>query len=134
MEQYEIPPDRHFRNIQRAIKNLKAEYIYIRLRGSLGGTVIISEALKGKKLAISRGKNSLNIIIDGKKVFAYKLVLSKSAELVGLSGKRWSMAYERFYEDGRKHFLYPDNWERFQNNGPLDQNLPKVKTTILRSC
>ena len=134
MEQYEIPPDRYFENIQLALKHFKAEWIYIRLCGSLGGKVIISKKLKRGELAIARSKNGLNIIINGKKVFVYKLSLSKSKDSVGLTGKRWAIAYERFYEDGRRHFLYPDEWERFQDNGPLDPSLPKVKRTILRSC
>ena len=103
MEQYEILPSRHFENIQLSIKHFKAEYIYIRLRGSLGGNIIVSKNLKDKKLAISHGKH-------------------------------WSVAYERFYDDGRKHFLYPEDWKQYQNNGPLDPNLPEVKKTILRSC
>ena len=108
MEQYEVLPSRHFKNIKLVLKHFKPERIYVRLRGSLGGTVIVDINLKGKKLAITRGKNGLNIIINGKKVFVYKLSLSESKDLVGLTGKRWAVAYERFYEDGRKHFLYPD--------------------------
>ncbi|OGY63780.1 MAG: hypothetical protein A3I89_02890 [Candidatus Harrisonbacteria bacterium RIFCSPLOWO2_02_FULL_41_11] len=133
MEQYEILPSRHFENIQLSIKHFKAEYIYIRLRGSLGGNIIVSKNLKDKKLAISHGKNGLNIIINGKKVFFYATVSLRKNLLVDF-GKHWSVAYERFYDDGRKHFLYPEDWKQYQNNGPLDPNLPEVKKTILRSC
>lgn len=132
MEQYEILPSRYFSNIQLALKHFKVEEIYIRLRGSLGGTVIISKNLKNKKLAITRKKNGLNIIIDGKKVFFYRTRISKLNRLSG--GERWAIAYERFYGDGRKHFLYPDEWEWYQKNGPLDSTLPQIKKTILRSC
>ena len=134
MEQYEILPERYFENIQLALKNFKPEWIYIRLRGSLGGQVVISKSLKGKKFSIAREKNGLNIIINSKRVFVYKLSLSESKDLAGLTGKRWAVAYERFYDDGRKHFLYPDAWERYQRNGPVDSPLPKIKKTILRSC
>src|SRR3989338_8407997 len=131
MEQYEILPSRHFENIQLALKHFKAEEIYIRLRGSLGGKVMLDKDLNGKKLTVTRGKNGLNIIIEGKKVFFYQSALSKQNLL---RGDHWAVAYERFHEDGRKHFLYPNDWERYQNNGPSDPNLPKVKRTILRSC
>lgn len=133
MEQYEILPSRYFKNIQLALKHFKVEEIYIRLRGSLGGTVIISKNLKGKKLAVSREKNGLNIIIDGKKVFFYRTRISKLNRLSG--GERWSVAYERFYNDGRIHMAhtgYPNCYERY--NGPDDPELPGVKRTVLRSC
>ncbi|MDO8430047.1 MAG: hypothetical protein Q7S73_01610 [bacterium] len=132
MEKYEILPDRYFENIQLALKHFKPERIYIRLRGSLGGKVIISKNLKGKKFAIGHRKYGLNIIIGGKKVFFYRTAISKRNRL---GGDRWSVAYERFYSDSRIHMAhtgYPNYYEPY--DGPDDLKLPEVKRTILRSA
>lgn len=86
--------------------------------------------MKGKKLTVSREENGLNINIDGNKVFYYEI--TKSAGIT--FGNRWSIAYERFDDEGRMHHAYtgyPNLLESY--TGPDDPLLPKVKNTIFRS-
>lgn len=131
MEQYEIRANRYFKNIQKALRNYPVEWIYIRFIGSQGGKVIISENMKGKRLTISRGENGLNTKIDGKKVFFWEIT-ARSGKIV--FGNRWSIAYERFDEDGNVHYAntgYPNPYAPY--TGPDDPDLPKVKNTIFRS-
>ncbi len=131
MEQYEIPTGRYLKNIQKALRRFWVERVYIRFVGSQGGKVVISEDMKGKKLAISRGKNGLDIKIDGEKVFFYEI--TTSGDIV--FGNRWSIAYERFDNAGRPHHAhtgYPNPYAPY--TGPDDPDLPEVKKTILRSC
>ena len=131
MEQYEIPASRYLKNIQKALKRYRAKWIYIRFVGSQGGGVVVSENMKGKKLAVSRSKNGLDIKIDGGKVFFWEITTSGKI----VFGNRWSIAYERFDKDGCAHYAhtsYPNPYASY--TGPDDPDLPKVQNTIFRSC
>ncbi len=138
MEQYEIEQRFLFRCIKKAVTHFNPEYVYIRFVGSQGGEVVVSEKLKGRKLEVVREKKGLGIIVGGEKKFLYEFE-DKSL----ISGKKWSVAYERRRFDskdpkmakiGIMHYAscgYPNPLEPY--TGPEDPLLPPVYKTILRS-
>lgn len=130
MEQYEIPTNRYFENIQKALKHFQAKHIFIRFMGSLGGKTVFNEKVKDKKLSITREKYGIWIKINGKKSFFYEI---KKRSTGGCWGSEWSIAYRRFYPDGKEHLArgcYPNSFEKYL--GPKDPRLPEVKQTIFR--
>lgn len=131
MEQYEIPPSRYRLILRDALKYFKAEYVYIRLVGSKGGTVKISEDIRQKSLTLKQSKKGLKIIIDGKEKFLFE---TWSIKKDNLSGKRWSIAFYREDSKGRMHHAstgYPNGLEPY--TGPDDPKLPEAKQTIFRA-
>ena len=131
MEQYELPPSRWFKNIQKALKRYRVERVYIRFVGSQGGKVQVSEDMKNRILTISRRGKGLDIEIDGERIFFWKVTESNNI----IFGNRWSIAYERFDDDGCMHYAqsgYPNPPAPY--TGPNDSSLPKIKNTIFRSC
>lgn len=135
MEQYEIEKRLLFRCLKKAVTRFNPEHIFVRLKGSSGGTTMLSENLKKKKLTIIKKRNGLSIVIGGKEKFFYET----SAEFD--YGKRWAVAYERIRfdpdgpETGVLHLgvcAYPNPHEPY--TGPEDPNLPPVSRTIFRSA
>ena len=132
VEQYELSPQNYYRFISYAIKHFKAEFVFIRLVGSRGGTVKVSEDVRGKKLVAIRCRDGLKIIINNQEIFLFKTTSVKKNDR--LSGKCWAIAYYRVDDDGKMHFAstgYPNLQEFY--TGPDDPRLPKVKQTIFRS-
>ena len=133
MEQYEIPPRRYHKILCDALKYFKAEYVYVRLVGSKGGTVKLAEDIRQKSLTLKQSRKGLRIIIDGKDKFLFETE-TWSVKKGKLSGKRWSIAFYRENEKGVMHFGctgYPNCQEPY--TGPDDPRLPKVKQTIFRT-
>lgn len=134
MEQYEIPTNRYFENIQKALKHFQAKHILIRFVGSAGGKKVFDKNLKDKKLSIGREKNGIWIEINGKQSFFFAIKKMKGIKRGYIWGSHWLIAYDRLYENGRPHISrigYPNQQEPY--TGPDDPNLPKVKQTILRA-
>lgn len=117
MEQYWMPKKLDFKNLKLCLDNYIANFLFIRLVGSMGGTVKVNENLFNKKLAFKKDKTGLYLFIDVGEVFHFPL---KDYQ------KGFSLAYERFFEDGRMHIPggIADN--------PYDPNLPEPKRSFLR--
>ena len=131
MEQYEIPPGRYYKILCDALKYFKAEYVYVRLVGSKGGMIKLSEDVRQKSLVLKQSRKGLRIIIDGKERFLFEVW---SVKKDSLSGKRWSIAFFRVSEKGVMHYAhtgYPNSLEPY--TGPDDPRLPEVKKTIFRT-
>lgn len=131
MEQYELRPSEYYRSLNYALEHFKAEHLFIRLVGSQGGTVKVSERLQSQKLEFRRCRDGLRVILDGKEVFLYKQTSFKKD--TKLSGKMWSLAYWRENVDGMMFHGngYPNPRDPY--TGPDDPRLPEVKRTMFRS-
>jgi hypothetical protein len=121
MEQYWMPKKLDSHNLRRCLNNYEADSIYIRLVGSMGGTVKVNESLKGKKLDFEKNSSGLHMMIDGKDVFHFPL---KDYD------KGFSLAYERFelVEGGERMVLLGTGID------PYDPSLPEPRQTVLRHC
>ncbi|MDE2001038.1 MAG: hypothetical protein KGI60_00545 [Patescibacteria group bacterium] len=129
MEQYELPPKKYRGMLAWAIRNFPLEYIYIRDKGSSGGSVHVNENMRGKKLSLKFVARGMRVIIDGK---AAAVLHKYDSDLFDI---RWTIAYYREYRDGRQHYAitgYPHPQEP-QYSGPDDSLLPEVKRTVFRS-
>lgn len=127
MEQYLMPKKLDFKNLRMCLDNYQASWLYIRLRGSAGGTVKVDETLEGKTLDFKRNRSGLYFLVDNIEVFHFPL---KDYD------KGFSLAYERIEptEDGigKKVYLYPELYPRPWD--PYNCNLPEPSTSILRNC
>ena len=90
MEQYWMPKKLDFKNLRLCLDNHSADFLYIRLVGSAGGTVKINEKLEGRKLDFRKDKSGLYLFIDSSDVFHFPLNDYQ---------KGFSLAYERIFAD-----------------------------------
>ncbi|MFH0798232.1 MAG: hypothetical protein V1906_02355, partial [Candidatus Woesearchaeota archaeon] len=95
--------------------------IYIRLMGSLGGTVKVNEGLEGRILDFKKNRSGLRIYIDSEEVFHFPL---KDYE------KGFSLAYERIEptEDGIGRMVMLSH-----GIDPYDLKLPEPRRSFLRT-
>jgi hypothetical protein len=117
MEQYWMPNKLDFKNLRLCLDNYTADFLYIRLVGSMGGTVKVNESLKNRALDFRKNKSGLHLLIDSDEVFHFPLEDYQ---------KGFSLAYERIFDDGRMHI--PGGI----SDNPYDPNLPEPKRSFLR--
>lgn len=121
MEQYWMPKELDFENLRLCLDNYTADFLFIRLVGSKGGTTKINENLKNKKLNFKRNTSGLDLFIDRVKVFHFDL---KDYQ------KGFSLAYERIRptadDIGRMVMLS-------RGIDPYDPSLPEPKRSFLRN-
>lgn len=112
-----MPKKQDFHILRLCIDNYQPDFLYIRLVGSMGGTTKVNESLEGRTLDFRKDKSGLYMLIDSKEVFHFPL---KNYQ------KGFSVAYERFYDDGRMYIPYgiPDD--------PYNPELPEPQRTFLR--
>ena len=120
MEQYWMPKKLDFKNLRLCLDNYSANFLYIRLIGSMGGTVKVSEGLEGRVLDFKKDKLGLHLLIDSIEVFCFPL---------SSYAKGFSLAYERvkLTEDGISRRVVLG-----QGIDPYDPNLPEPQYSILR--
>lgn len=120
MEQYWMPKKLDFKNLRLCLDNYSADFLYIRLVGSMGGTVKINESLEGRALDFRKNKADLYLLIDSREVFHFPL---KNYQ------KGFSLAYERIEptEDGVGRMVMLS-----QGIDPYDPSLPEPKRSCLR--
>ncbi|MBU6500305.1 MAG: hypothetical protein KGJ89_00540 [Patescibacteria group bacterium] len=121
MEQYEIAPKIFLETVKCALSLRKPEYIFIRQVGSAGGKTIVSIELRNKNLSLQKTRGGIKIIVNKKEIFFWRT--SRSL----LSGKQWSIAYERWDENNRLHHAVTG----YEN--PDDNALPRIVKTFLRA-
>lgn len=129
MEQYQMPRKLDFKHLRMCLDNYQADWLYIRLKGSSGGTVKVDENLENRTLDFRKERAGLYLLVDAKEVFHFPLKNYNDQW-----SKGFSVAYERIEptEDGigRKTYLdpetYPQPWD------PYNLNLPEPKSSILR--
>ena len=118
MEQYWMPKELDMENLRLCLDNYQSDFLYIRFVGSRGGEVKVNENLEDKKLDFQKDKSGLNLFVDSRKVFNFPL---KNYQ------KGFSLAYERFFEDGRMHISGEIA------DDPYDANLPEPERSYLRT-
>ena len=120
MEQYWMPKKLDFENLRLCLDNYPTDFLYIRLVGSMGGTVKVNKNLKNRKLDFKKDKSGLHILVDSGKVFHFPL---KDYQ------KGFSLAYERIEptEDGIGKMVILSH-----GIDPYDPDLPEPKRSVLR--
>jgi hypothetical protein len=121
MEQYFMPKKLDFKNLRFCLDNYTPTHLYIRLKGSRGGTVKVNEDLESKTLNFKKNKKGLYMLIDDNEVFHFPL---KRYE------KGFSVAYERIekMEDGTENMVMLGT-----GFDPYDPELPEPEQSILRN-
>ncbi len=121
MEQYWMPKRLDFKNLRICLDNYPVDSLYIRLVGSMGGTVKINENLKGRVFNFKKDKSGLHLFIDSNEVFHFPL---KDYE------KGFSLAYERIEP-------IKNGFGRMVALGtgidPYDPDLPEPQRSFLRT-
>lgn len=133
MEQYEIRPSKFYQSLCFALEHFQIQWVYIRLRGSMGGTIKVSEDMATKKLTLRRCREGMRVIIDGEEKFLF--IMTPYRKYTSLSGKKWAIAYNRIDEQGRMFAGstgYPNSIDTY--TGPDDPMLPGIESTTFRSC
>lgn len=120
MEQYWMPKRLDFKNLRLCLDNYLADFLYIRLVGSRGGTVKVNEDLKGRTLDFRKDESGLRLFIDSQDVFHFPL---KDYP------KGFSLAYERIEptENGVGRMVMS------QGIDPYDPDLPEPQRSFLRT-
>jgi len=121
MEQYWMPKKLDFKNLRLCLDNYSPTFIYIRLVGSMGGTVKVNEKLEDKKLDFKKDKSGLYMLVDSNDVFHFPL---KDYQ------KGFSLEYRRIEptEDGIGRMVILSH-----GIDPYDPNLPEPQKSTLRS-
>ena len=120
MEQYWMPKRLDFKNLRLCLDNYIADFLYIRLVGSMGGTVKINEDLKDRALDFRREESGLYLLIDSREIFHFPLKDYQEG---------FSLAYERVEptKDGVGKMVILS-----QGIDPYDPNLPEPRRSFLR--
>jgi len=122
MEQYFMPKKLDSKNIRLCLDNYKAENLYIRLKGSCGGTVKVDESLEGRTLDFKKDESGLYFLVDENEVFHFPL-------------KRYDKG---FFIEYKRRIKPTDDRERraailYARENPYDPNLPEPEESILRN-
>src|SRR3989338_2195714 len=119
MEQYWMPKRLDFKNLKLCLDNYSADFLYIRLVGSAGGTVKVNERLESRTLDFRKDKSGLYLFIDSNEIFGFPL---KDYE------KGFSLAYERIEptEDGIGRVVMLSH-----EIDPYAPNLPEPRRSFL---
>ncbi|MBI4114650.1 MAG: hypothetical protein HY445_02290 [Candidatus Niyogibacteria bacterium] len=130
MEQYLMPKKLDFKNLRLCLDNYSADFLFIRLIGSMGGTVKVNEKLEGRKLDFWKNKSGLHLLIDSSEVFHFPLNDYQEANQTG-----FTLAYERF--ETIKIKGYRGFGEKMVMLGrgidPYDPSLPEPQRSFLRT-
>jgi len=121
MEQYWMPKRLDFKNLRFCLDNYPIDFLYIRLVGSMGGTVKVNENLEGRGFDFRKDKSGLHLLIDSSEVFHFPL---KDYQ------KGFSLAYERIEptKDGVGRMVMLSH-----GVDPYDPNLPEPRRSFLRT-
>jgi hypothetical protein len=121
MEQYQMPKELDSENLRFCLDNYEATFLFIRLVGSMGGTIKIDESLENRTLDFRKDKSGLYMLIDSSEVFHFPL---KNYY------KGFSLAYERIEPTengiGRRVVLGT-------GIDPYDPELPEPRSSFLRN-
>ncbi len=121
MEQYWMPKRLDMKNLKACLDNYPADSLHIRLVGSMGGNVKVSEKLNGRKLSFKKTKRGLTLLVDSQEVFHTPLRDYQ---------KGFSLAYERVIptDDGIGRMVMLST-----GVDPYDPNLPEPGRSFLRT-
>lgn len=116
-----MPKKLDFENLRLCLDNYVANRLFIRLMGSMGGTIKVDKELKGRKLDFRKDKKGLYMLINGLETFHFPLRDYT---------KGFSLAYERIEptKDGVGRIIVLST-----GINPYDSSLPEPKTSTLRT-
>ena len=116
-----MPKELDFENLRLCLDNYFPDFLYIRLIGSMGGTVKVNEKLKGRILDFKKDKSGLYMLIDSNEEFHFPLEAYQ---------KGFSLAYERIEptKDGVGRMVMLSH-----GVDPYDPNLPEPRRSFLRN-
>lgn len=119
-----MPKELDFENLRLCLDNYQTDWLFIRLRGSRGGTVKVRESLENKTLDFRRDSSGLYLLIDSDEVFHFPLN-GYDSEFV----KGFSLAYERIRptEDGIGRMVMLSH-----GIDPYDPSFPEPRRSFLR--
>ncbi len=114
-----MPKELDFDNLRFCLDNYNPSFLFIRLVGSMGGTVKVREQLKGRELDFVKNDSGLYMLVDSNEVFHFPLRVYDEG---------FSVAYERIgtYEDGSPRMIYLST-----GIDPDDPELPEPRKTTL---
>jgi hypothetical protein len=120
MEQYWMPKRLDAKNLRLCLDNYHADFLYIRLIGSMGGTVKVNENLRGRILSFQKRRTGLFLYIDRSAVFHFPLIDYQ---------KGFSLAYQRIIptDDGIGKMVMLST-----GIDPYDPTLPPPRRSLLR--
>lgn len=121
MEQYQMPKKLDFKNLRLCLDNYSADFLYIRLVGSKGGTVKVNESLEDRTLDFKKDSSGLYLLIDSEEVFHFPL---RDYD------KGFSLAYERIEptKDGIGRMVMLAT-----GMDPYNPGLPEPRRSFLRN-
>jgi len=124
MEQYFLPKELDFEHLRFCLDNYEPEFLFIRLKGSSGGTVKVNETLEDRTLDFRRDTSGLSFLIDAGKVFHFPLNDYDSKQAYG-----FTLAYERIQptEDGIGRMVMLST-----GIDPYNPDLPEPRRSFLR--
>lgn len=116
-----MPKRSDFRNLRLCLENYSADSLYIRLVGSMGGTVKVDEDLRDKTLNFKKNKSGLFMFVDSCEVFHFPLRDYQ---------KGFSLSYERVEptDDGIGRMIMLST-----GIDPYDPALPEPRRSLLRT-
>lgn len=120
-----MPKKLDFKHLRLCLDNYQANHLFIRLKGSSGGTTKVNENLEGRTLDFCKNKSGLYFLIDSEEVFHFPLKDYDSEFTKG-----FSLAYERIRptEDGIGRMVALGT-----GIDPYDTNLPEPRRSFLRN-
>lgn len=118
MEQYWTDKKLDWKHLRMCLDVMKPDWLYIRLVGSMGGTVKVDVSLKGHLLDFRKDRSGVHMLVDGEEVFHFPLEDYS---------KGFSIAYERVYPDGRFHMGSGGE------GNPDNPELPRPRRSYLRT-
>jgi len=112
-----MPKEFGFENLRLCLDEYSADFLFIRLMGSMGGDVKVKEKLGDRVLDFRNDKSGLYMLIDSDEVFRFPL---------NSYDKGFSLAYERIGPDGSMVMLS-------HGIDPYDSDLPEPEMSTLRA-
>ncbi len=118
-----MPKELDFENLRFCLDNYTPTQLFIRLIGSKGGNIKVSEKLESKLLDFRKDGSGLYFSVDTKDVFHFPLEGYDEDDTKG-----FSLAYERIEEvDGHEKLVVLG-----RGVNPNDPKLPEPKKSVLR--
>ncbi len=124
MEQYWMPKELDFESLRFCLDHYRTDWLYIRLKGSSGGTVKVNENIEGRTLDFRKDSSGLHLLVDSEEVFCFPLKDYESE-----FNKGFSLAYERIEptKDGIGKMVMLGT-----GIDPDDSKLPEPRRSFLR--
>ena len=123
MDQYQLVKEMDEENLRKCLERYEPNDIFIRLKGSSGGTVRVKEDIKKGELNFKKDISGWDFFLKEKGLFHFSLGNPEYE-------KGFSLAYERFDKKGRR--FIPNRFGENKEN-PDNPEFTEPKFSILRN-